>query len=448
MTDEIITELAALAPDELAVIARTTAMRYKGTHKDVSRIGRELTVDYVVDGAVRRHDDHVVITMQLVRVSDQAHVFAKRDEADLGDIFNVYQGLARAIGAQIGIPSVLDDQAASAAVAARPPRKPTADLVAYNCYIQGRYHLDRGESPASWMKAREYLEAAIAHDPQFALAHDGLADLWWHAGFFGMVPPRDALSKGIVNAMRAVEIDGSLAQAHALLAQYRKQLDYNWDEVSRGMALALELDPVSPVVLTRHAVTALMPFGRVEEAAAELEKAVELDPLAMFPLFPRMWLAIMLWLGRRYDRAIEQGQVVLDLAPEHFVSQFGIGMVYRDARMFDQAIAAHRRAVELSGGAPLMLGVLGLALAQSGDEAGARAVIERLRRMPPTVYVAPSNFAWIHLGLGELDEFFACMGRAIDERDHMIMPIKTYPFLDPVRDDPRYLGLLRRLNLA
>jgi len=448
VTDEVITELAALTPGELAVIARTTAMHYKGTNKDVSRIAREVTVDYVVEGTVRRGDDRVAMAVQLIRVSDQTHVFAKRFEADLGDIFNVYRSVAQAIGAQIGIPSVADDHAAGAVAAARPPRRPTADLVAYNCYIQGHYHLHRGESPESWVKAREYLQAAIVRDPQFALAYEALAELWWLAGFFGMIPPKDALPQGIFNATRAVETDSSLAEAHALLAQYCKQLDYSWTEVHREMALALELNSASPVVLMRHATTGLMPFGRVEEAAAELERALELDPLAMFPLFTRMWLETMLWLGRRYERAIEQGRLVLELAPEHFIGHLVIGMVYRDAGMFDQSIAAHRKAAELFHFAPVTLGWLGLALAQSGDKTGARALIERLRAMPPKVYVGPSNFAWIHLGLGEIDEFFEWMGRAIDERDHMITPIKTYPFLDSVRDDPRYLGLLRRMNLA
>jgi TolB-like protein/tetratricopeptide (TPR) repeat protein len=445
VTDEIITELAALAPGELAVIARTTSMRYKGTHKDLTGIGRELTVDYVVEGAARRVDDRVGMSVQLVRVSDQTHVFAQRFDADLGDIFSVYRSVAQAVGTQIGIPAVAMGHVASTAVAARPLRKPPADLVAYNCYIQGRYLLERPGSPEGWVKAREHLEAAFARDPQFALAYDGLAELWWVAGFFGMISPKDALPHGTFNALRAVEIDSNLAEAHALLAQYRKQVDYNWDEVRREFALALELNPASPTVLMRYATTGLMPFGRVEEAAAALERAIELDPLAMHP---RFWLEIMLWLGRRYDRAIVQGQLAIELAPAEFVPYYTIGLVYREVGMFDQAIAALRKAVDLSGGGPLMLGALGLALAQSGDKAGARALLERLRAMPPKVFVPPTSFAWIHIGLGEIDEFFEWMDRAIDERDHMITPIKTYPFFDPVRDDPRYLGLLRRMNLA
>jgi TolB-like protein len=445
MTDEIISELAALAPTHLAVIARTTAMHYKGTHKDIARIGRELRLDYVVEGSARRTGNRVALTVQLVRVPDQTHVFARRYEAELGEIFNLQRSVAQTLGEQIEIVPRVERRDLAAAVDARAPRTLTQDLVAYNCYIQGRYHLDKGESPESWTRAREYLEDAIARDPRFAAAYDALAELWWTAGFFGVVSPKEALSIGIVHALRAVEIDNSLAEAHALLAQYLKQLAYNWTEVHREMALALELNPASPIVRMRHAITGLMPFGRIEEAVAELERALDLDPLAMFP---RVWLEVMLWLGRQYDRAIEQGRLVLEIAPNHFLGHFTIGVVYREAGMFEQSIAAHRKAVELGRSAPFLLGWLGLALAQSGDRAGARALIERLRALPPGVYVPPTGFAWIHLGLDEIDDFFEWMDRAIDERDHLIMAIKTYPFLDRIRDDSRYAGLLRKMNLA
>jgi tetratricopeptide (TPR) repeat protein len=324
-------------------------------------------------------------------------------------------------------------------------RNPTQDPVAYNCYIQGRHCLERGESPARCMKAREYLEAAVARDPRFALAHDALADLWWHMGFFGLVSPRDTLAVGMSHAMRAVEIDGSLAEAHAMLAQYRKQVEFNWSEVAHEMALALELDPASPVVRRRHAVTGLMPIGRLDDAIHELEIALDRDPLG---LFSRVWLLVMFWLSRQYERAVEQGRLLLEIAPANVFSHFVMGLISRESRNFSEAISAHRRAIELSGGSPLMLGWLGLALAESGDEAGARAILGRLRGLPPHVFVPPTSFAWIHLGLGEIDDFFTWMTRAIDARDHMITPLKTYPFLDPIRSDPRYGDLLRQMNLA
>lgn len=445
ITAEVISELASLAPSQFAVIARTTAMHYKGTHKDVARIGRELRLDYVVEGSVRRTGDGVTLNIQLVRAADETQVFARRFDAPVGEIFALERAVAHAIGEQIGVLTTGGARDEQRAKSHRLHKKPTHDLVAYNSYIQGRHHLDRGELPDSWKKAREFLEAAVARDPQFALAYDGLAELWWTAGFFGFMPPREALSIGIVHAMRAVEIDNDLAEAHALLAQYVKQLAYDWTAVEREMALALQLNPHSPIVRMRYATTGLMPFGRLDEAVAQLEHAIELDPLAMFP---RCWLEVMLGLNRQHDRAIDQGRLVLEIAPGHFLGHFTIGTVYHEAGMYDQAIVALRKAVELTGGAPLMLGWLGLALADSGDRNGAREIMARLYAMPAGMYVPPSSFAWIHLGLDEIDEFFTQMDQAIDQRDHLIMAIKTYPFLDRVRGDSRYCALLGRMNLV
>jgi len=442
VTDELITELSALAPANLGVIARTTAMRYKGTHKDVARIGRELSVDWIVEGSARRTDDRVVLTVQLIRTGDQTHVFAQRCDVKLGEVFTLERTIAQTVAERTG--AVPSEHSRAATVVHR-PTMPTQDLVAYNWYVQGRHYLDRGPSPERWTEARKCLEAAIERDPGFALAHDALAELWWDTGFFGIVWPRERLAIGMPHAVRAVEIDGGLAEAHAMLAQYLKQVDFNWAEVQREMAFALELGPSSPIVRVRRAIAGLMPFGRLDEAVQDLELALDVDPLGVHQ---RGWLTILLWLDRQYERAIERGRLALELVPAHFLPHLTIGIVLREAGMYAEAIAAHRTAAELSGGSPLMLGWLGLALAESGDRAGTRAVLDHLHAMSAGACVPPTSIAWIHLGLGEIDEFFQWMDRAIDARDHMITPIKSYPFMDGIRDDPRYIGLLRRMNLA
>jgi TolB-like protein/tetratricopeptide (TPR) repeat protein len=443
MTDEIITALSALAPADLGVIARTTTMHYKHTQKNVAEIARELSVAWVVEGSLLATSDRVMLTVHLIRATDQTRVFGQRCSAGVGDLVTTARTVAQAFGEQIGIVHPIEGRGADAGAATRAPRKPTEDPVAYNCYIQGRYHLWRGESPQSWAKAREYLEAAIQRDPRFALAYDALAEWWWYAGFFGVIPPKKALEIGMVHAVRALEVDESLAEAHAMLAQYRKQVDFNWAEVEREMASALKLSPTSATVRMRL-VTSLMPLGRLDEAVAHLEFALELDPLN---LFARAWLLIMFWLGRQYSRAIDQGRLLLEMESTHFGAHLALGCVFREAGMCDDAIAALRKAAESSGDSPLVLGWLGLALAESGDKAGARALLGRLRAIPSTVYVPPTSYAWIHLGLGETDAFFEWMNAAIDARDHMIMPIKTYPFLDPIRADPHFPSLLRRMHL-
>ncbi len=442
MTDEIITELAGLAPEQLAVIARTTAMHYKGSHKDVARVGRELGVDYVVEGGVRRAGDRLQINMQLIQVSDQTHLFARRYDAPVRDIFNMQGRVALDVADRIGATPVPDDIRAGVATGKLVGRKPTEDLVAYNEYIQGRHHMDKGTTEG-FAKGKQHLEKAIARDPEFALAYDALAEIYWYWGYFGLMRPRDAFSAGIVHALRAIEIDNTRAETHALLGQFHKTVEYNWPEVQREMGLALRLDPNSPIVRMRYAVSGLMPHGRLEEAVEELELALERNPLSVLA---RFWLGIMLVLSRRGERAMEESRKLLDLNPTYWGGHFIIAVCYRFQGRFEEAIASHRKAVDLFDSAA-MLGWLGLTLAASGQTSQARDVLQRLHRMAATGYVPPSSFAWVHLGLKEIDAAFDWLNRAVEECDQYMMPIKSYAFFDPIRADPRFATLLRKMNL-
>ena len=237
VTDEIITELAALFPEHLAVIARTTAVHYKDSRKDVTRIGRELGVDYLVEGGVHRENDQVTINVQLIQVKEQAHLFAKRYSAGMGDIFEGARFYCRGdCCAYEHCPPEKKARPGSAPV--RFTKKPTEDLEAYDAYLKGRYHLVTW-TLESQTKAKQFFETAIARDPELALAYDGLAEAYWWIGFLGLQRPKDAFSAGVFHALRALDIDHTLAPTHALLGMFRKELDYNWPEVQREMALAL-----------------------------------------------------------------------------------------------------------------------------------------------------------------------------------------------------------------
>ncbi len=449
MTDEIITALAAIAPEQLAVIARTTAMHYKGSHKDVGQIGRELNVDYIVEGGVRCRTDHVTLNLQLVQASDQTHLFARKYEATLGDIFQMQNHVAQTIAAHIPV------IAGRAGAGARGSRRTAGDVAAYAEYIQGRYHAAYNDyiqgrfqmgkgTPEAFAAAKQHLERAIARDPDFAPPYDALAELHWYFGYFGLISPRDAFSAGIVHALRAIEIDNTRAETHALLGQFHKTVEYNWPEVHREMILALQLDPNSPLVRMRYAVSDLMPHGRLEEAVAELERALELDPLS---LLARFWLGIVLLLWRRAERGLEEGRKLLDLDPTHPGGHFVLGAGYRLRGMCEEAVAAHRRAVELSGGSAGMLGWLGMTLAGNGRMAEARDVLQQLQRMAAKGYVPPCSFALVHLGLREIDTAFEWLERAVQDCDQLMMPIKSYAFFDSIRGHPRFTALLRKMNL-
>ncbi len=444
MTDEIITEFARLAPEQLAVIARTTAMHYKGSQKDVARIGRELGVDYVVEGGVRRTEDHAGVNVQLIQVSDQTHLFAKKYDAALDDIFNMQRHVALDIAGRIGIAPVPGSIRAGAAVSVGlVVRKPTENRTAYNQYIQARYLMGK-TTKEGLANAKQHLETAIACDPEFALAYDALAEVYWYLGYFGFMRPREAFAVGIVHALRAIEIDNTRAETHALLGQFHKTVEYNWPEVHREMALALQLDPTSPLVRLRYAVSWLMPQGHMEEAAAEVEFALQSDPLS---LFVRTWWTLMLLIGHQHERTLEAARQVLELDPAAYWAHLAIGSTYRDQGIFEKAIAAYRRAMEASGESPPMMGWLGLTLGLSGNASEARALLERLYRKAAQGYVPPTSLAWIHLGLGEIDAAFEWLNRAVDECDQLLMAIKSFTFLNPIRADPRFNALLRKMNL-
>lgn len=441
MTDEIITALASLAPKRLAVIARTTAMHYQGSHKDVARIGHELGVDYVVEGGVRRENDHATVNVQLIQTSDQTHLFARQYEAELRDIFHLHNSITQDVAAHI-------PTTAGKARGTPVPRKPTADVAAYNEYIKGRYEMWKW-TPEGVAKAKRHFEAALAHDHSFALACDLLANLHWYLGFWGFAPPDQMEPIRRFYALRAIELDPALAETQALIAfrpekcHYTDAYVYNWSEAEVQMAHARELHPNSPFLRVGYA-TVLLVLGHTEKAAAELECALQLDPLS---LELRFWLVEVLFFGRQYERALEQARQLVELELEHQLSHMVLGQVYLGMQRFEESVAALRRAVDISGEFPLMLGWLGLALGLGGRKEEARMVLERLRAIEHHRFVLPTSFAWVHFGLGEIDDAFVWMERAVDRNDGWIPALNNYPFLDPIRTDSRFHALLRKMNL-
>ncbi len=326
----------------------------------------------------------------------------------------------------------------------QPLRRPASrDLIACNEYMQGR-NIVLHSNP-SINAARKHFEKATERDPAFVEAHDALAEAVWLHAYLGLSEPRKAFATALAHALRALEIDSSRAETHALIAQFHKTVEYNWPEVHREMAIARELAPDSPLVRTRYAISELMPHARLKEAAAELEAALEIEPLSFFR---RMWLGIILLLDRQNERAMEEGRKLETIAPDYSLTYFVLGAGYRYLGDVDNSIAAYRRAVEVSDGVPMTIGWLGMTLADSGQTAEARVMLDNLRSKAAREWVPPTNFAWIHLGLREIDQAFEWMQRAVEDCDQLIMPIKTYAFLDPIRGDPRFAALLQKMNLA
>jgi tetratricopeptide (TPR) repeat protein len=380
--------------------------------------------------------------VQLVRARDQAHVWAKRFDSPPGAVFSIPGPVAQAVAGALDI-SVRSVQGAAVPTGAH--KRLSSDSIACSEYLKGRHHLDLGvDVPDGCPQARTHLEKAIARDAGFALAHEALAEMYWMLGYTGSMPPRDAFAAGILHAVRALEIDHSSAEARALVAQYYKQLDYNWSDIERELSGALELNPASPLVRMLYGVSWLMPQGRMGEAIAELERAAEWDPQSYQV---QVWLTIVVGLSQDYDRLIEQARLLIELEPAGAAGHWQLMGGLRGKGMIEEAVASQRKAVELSGGAPIMVGWLGLMLGVSGRADEARGVLDRLEKMARTRYVPPSMFAFTYLGLREVDRAFEWLDRAVDARDQLMMPIKSYVFFDPIRADPRFHALLRKMKL-
>ncbi len=432
LAEEIINALVQISG--LRVIARTSSFAVGRLGVDVCEAGARLGVESILEGSVRRGGSRVRITTQLVSTRDGSHLWSERYDRELADLLVLEDEVAAAVAERLR--GELEGKGGE-------PRRPAVDREAYTAFLEGRHHFARGTSEAL-AQAHACYARALERDPAFAAAYDAMAELHWFLGFFGNVPPRDAFSAGTWYALRAIELDDTSAETHALLGMLRKELDYDWPEVDRELSRALELNRESPVVKLRYAISGLLPHGRIAEGMAELDAIVRSDPLSV-PA--RWWLAVMCLLAGRVDRLHDEAGHMIALDPHHFLGHWVLG-IHRDlVGAHTEAVAALEKAHELSGGSPFTLGFLGLINGRAGRTHATRALLQHAAEAAKAGYVPPSTFAFGHIGLCDWDAAFEWLGRAIDGRDPLVMPIKTYPYLEPVRGDPRYHALLRKMNL-
>ena len=418
----------------LRVVARTSSFVVGRMGLDICEIGARLSASSVLEGSVRRADSRVRVTVQLVATADGLHLWSERYDLELTDIFELQDAIAEAVANRLRVELGVGERR-------RPPR--TVDSTAYDAYLKGRYHFARA-TPDDLNTAKACYEHAISSDNGFARAFDAMAELFWYLGFFGAMPPRDAFEQSTWYAVRALEIDSTLADTHALLAMLRKELDYNWPEVNRELERALELSRESPIVRLRYAIAGLMPHGRLEEALAEVEQVLESDPLSPFVNWT---LGYMAYFAGIPERAIATGRQMIEMERSSFLAHWVLSVGLEEVGDLTGAVTAMRRANALSGGAPFTKGFLARVLGEAGALDEVRQMVDEMTRSAASHYYPPSAIALGHIGLNQWDDAFAWLNQAIDQRDPIIMPVKSFPFLDPVRNDARYQALLHRMNL-
>ncbi len=433
MTEEMIAQLGSLQPQRLAVIARTSAMRYKHTDKRLDQIGQELNVEHIVEGSVRRAGDRVRITAQLVRVSDQTHLWARSYERDLRDILALQSEVAQAISNEIRVK--LTPQHWVRSVNALP-----ANRQAYEAYLRGRYCWNK-RTREGIQRSVDYFLQAIAHDPRYALAYAGLADGYRILAVCGWLAPSAVQEKALAAARRALEIDGRLSEAHKALGAVRFRFDWEWKESEAELQRALELNP-SDADAHRVYALYLQALGRVEEAIAEVERARELDPLS---LLMETALGRALYMARRFEAAITQCRKALELDPDYVPARFNLGRLLAETGKAREAIGVFKKASKR--GEVLYLAALGYAYARAEEEERARGVLMQLEELARHSYVSAYEVAKIHVGLGEKAEALEWLERAYAERAVGLVAVKVDPVFDPLHSDQQFQGLLRRMAL-
>ena len=434
ITDELITTLAKI--NSVDVISRTSVMRYKGVHKPLPQIARELGADGVVEGTVTHSGDRVRINAQLIYAPADRHLWAERYERNSGDILLLENDLARAIAEQIRGRLTPEEQRR---FTARP-----IDPAAHEAYLQGLYLWNKRTEPALRQSAR-YFQQAIGKVPLDAKAYAGLANAYIVLGSWSVeaISPREALEKARTSAEKALQLDARLAEGHTALAAIKHIYEWDWEGAGTEFRRAIELNP-SYAPAHQWYAQYLCELGRFEECIPEATRAHALDPAY---LIAGADVGIRLYWGRRYREAIAPIQKILEFDPDFGIAHRFLGQVYEENHMYKEAVAELRKAVELSGDGPIDLAALGHAYAVAGRQTAALNILKELKQLEKRRYVSNYDIALVHVGLGQRDRALESLDRAYQERSSWMVHLKVDPRLDPLRSDPRFQNLLRRVGL-
>src|ERR1700677_2027520 len=433
MTDELITDLAQISA--LRVISRTSVMVYKGARKPLPEIARELNVDAVVEGTVLRAGDQVRITAQLIDASTDKHIWSQSYEGELRDTLALQDRVARSIAEQIKISLTPREQAALKSATAVNPE-------AYESYLKGRYFWDK--RTADGLKvALAYFNQAIEEDPNYAQAYSGLADTYALLGDwqYAVMTPAEAYPKAKAAALKAVELDSSLGEAHNSLAFALDGFDWNLDSGGKEFRRAIDLNPG---YATAHHWYAwhLALLGRFDEALAEMKKAESVDPLS---LIINADVAELLVLAHSYDESMRQSRKTIEMDPNFAMAHNQLGQAYLQQHMYKEAIAELQKAVQLSAGSPTCIANLARAYALSGQRNAAVKLLSDLKTSSTPGYSHASEIAVIYVSLGDTDEAMNWLEKGYAERFNPGVLIR--PGFDPLRSDPRFQSLVHRVGL-
>jgi len=430
MTEEIIDALAKV--NGFRVVARTSSFAFKGKQQDIREIGKKLNVATVLEGSVRKDGNRLRVTAQLNSVADGYHLWSETYERELKDVFTVQDEISRAIVSTLQL---------KLANAGRQPRPPSANVEAYDLYLQGRYHWSRWRSEGA-ERAIEYFQRAIQKDPNYAAAYSGLADSYAWMGFFGALPPNEAMPKARQAALKALALDDTLAAAHTSLGYVKSLYEFDWPGAEREFQRALQLNTGDSDAHFGYGITYLAPTGHLDEAVHEMQTAHDLDPLS--PITNT-------YLGLAYhlvgNRALSAAQLrkALELDPGFVEARLELANLSLDDRDFETFNSELDLAKELAPESRIdLMRALGYAL--QGKKTEALELVHKWKRPPGGVFVRSTAIANVYAALGDKAQMYIWLEKAYADRDGMLAYMNPQGVYRPYRSEPRFIALKRKLG--
>jgi TolB-like protein/Tfp pilus assembly protein PilF len=435
MTEALITQLSGI--HSLRVVSRTSVMQFRDQWRSVPEIAELLNVDVIVEGTTARSDARVRITARLVHGNTAENLWAQSYDRELTDILTLQSDVAQAIARQVEVVMTPAEQRRLAVTRLVSPE-------AYESYLKGRFHLGK-YTRAGLEESVRHFDRAITVDSTYAPAHAGLALAYDLLGtfFIGIAPPSVMRAKAIAAAKSAIDRDQTVAGAHTILANAHQQ-EWRWGEAEAGHRRAIELNPSDAVAHVGWS-TFLAARGRTTDAVEAAARAGEYDPLS---LQTRSAMGVLLYFARRYDEAIRQLRNVQEMEPNHVWSLWHLGLALLETSHFEEAIEALERTVAASSRSATPLGSLAMAYGRAGHRSDAQRVLDQIEERAVTQYVPPAAYLHSYVGLGDHDRAFAALEGAYRGRSYIMQFVKVLPLLDPLRRDPRFVNVLRRVALT
>ena len=433
VSEELITALSKITG--LQVKARTSSFAFKGKNEDIQKIGELLHVNHLLEGSVAKAGNKLRITAQLIEASDGNHEWSDTYDRDMQDIFAVRSEVAQQVATTLKVRLLGEEKK-------QLDKKPTENLEAYNLYRQGRFYADK-LSEEGMAKARPLFEQAIEKDPRFALAYTGLADNYVIAAD-AIIPPREAFSKAKEAALKAIEMDDSLAEAHASLGFVHYHYDWDWAAAEKEFKRAISLNPQSAQSYTLY-THFLAGMRRYDEALKYGRRALELDPLSVSNYWFLGWGAIY---AGRYDEAMAHFSKAAELDPNNPWTRWFLGRAYLFEGMPQRGIEEMETALRLTPDDPLGLGFVGYAYAVTGRRADALKVLQHLDELAKHRFVSTAARIYVYAGLGDKDKAFEWLEKAYQERSDTLAWFKFDPESKSLQSDPRFAALMQRVGFT